>query len=92
MTTEFNKPKMWHFVGHVPHTVAPTPANRLTAPQAQMRHKTVGVLAMSFDRAYVKVRELLPELRISQVSMHDQNIDLIVDDPVAWAVAKKLEQ
>ena len=86
----FSKPKLWYFSGHVPHMVLPSGVNRLSAPQRQQRPKTVGIVALSFDRAYTKLKECAPELRISGVAMHDQNIDLIVDDPVAHAVAAKL--
>lgn len=87
---EFTKPKMWYFTGHTTHIVQPTPTNKLTAPQRQLRNKSVGIIALSFDRAYTKVRENLPDFRIQNVHMGDANVDLIVDDPVAYSVVEKL--
>ena len=87
---EFNKPKMWYFTGHTPHIVQPTAANKMTAPQRQLRPKSVGIIALSFDRAYTKVRECMPDFRINNVQMADANVDLIVDDPVAYKIAKQL--
>ncbi|MFM1990279.1 MAG: hypothetical protein RJA99_3236 [Pseudomonadota bacterium] len=93
MTFDFSSPKLWQFSGHVHFMVQPTPANKLPQPMRQLRAKTYGVVAKSFDSALVKLRSAVPEdqFRVQNVGMHDVPIDLIADDPVAHWVAASLE-
>lgn len=94
MTThplEFDRPRMFHFVGKDRSVQTRTDAKGNTTQFHGNVHMEIDVVAMSFDRALAVVRRRYPMLRIDSMGIVGGAHHIIVDDPLPYEVAEKLE-
>jgi hypothetical protein len=84
---EYNRPRLWKISGVEFYDSV----SKIRGAIVQQRGIHVGVVALSLDRAYTAFREKYPLARVDNITITDQNIDYIVDDPLTSRVAEMLE-
>ena len=84
---EFDAPKLWRF-----HTTEFYDSKDMISHTVRRKQRSVviGVVALSFDRAFYAFRQKRPSARVEWAEFAGISVD-IVDDPIACEVAKKLE-
>ena len=84
---EFGSPKLWRF-----HTTTFYDSVDVISKAVRRKQKSqvIGVVALSFDRAFASFRVKRPTSRVEWVEFCGFSVD-IVDDPLTCEVAKVLE-
>lgn len=88
----YKTPKVFHFTGKEGKTSTRTAtATGVSTVTKVMVHAEVQIVAISFDRAFAALRQRHPGFRVEYMKMDHASRVLIVDEPIAYDVAEKLE-